>query len=191
MSPETKVQITHTLSRLKGTCNLDNTPRHRQESKHFPGENGSGNKGIGRGFTSYGPQAGDLERVRLHPPTWLPKASTSASPGLSGAVTSRGSTLLSATNVTFQESSTSYPLESLFPPGNQILFKALPTGQGKPDPTPDLCKKLVWGEQRRRKGGRGPSLRAGRGPGASWGPGWAPRAPLSAPEQRHRQPSRL
>lgn len=69
----------------------------------------------------------------------------------------------------------------MLPPGNQILSKALPTGQGKPDPTPDLFKKLVWGEQRR--------LRAERpeppGRGASWGPGWAPRAPLSAPEQRH------
>lgn len=61
----------------------------------------------------------------------------------------------------------------MFPPGNQILFTALPTGQGKPDPSPDLCKKLVWGEQRRHRGGRGPSLRAGRVLGSGLG---APRA---------------
>lgn len=49
-----------------------------------------------------------------------------------------------------------------------------------------ICARNLFGENKEGTGAEG--ARAS-GPGASWGPGWAPRAPLSAREQRHRQPS--
>lgn len=115
-----------------------------------------------------------MERVRLHPPAWLPKASTSGSPGLSGAVTSRGSTLLSATNVTFQESSISYPLESLcFLPETRFFSRHCQQAR-ESRIQPLICARNLFGENKEGAGAEGarasgpgagrarPGVRAGR-----------------------------
>lgn len=120
--------------------------------------------------------------MRPHSPAWLPKASNSRSPGLSGAVTGRGSTFLSATNVTFQESSTSSPLESLcFLPETRFFSRHCQQAR-ESRIQPPICARNLFGENKEDSGRKGPEP---PGSGAYWGPGWAPRAPLSAPEQRH------
>lgn len=55
---------------------------------------------------------------------------------------------------------------------------------------PLICARNLFGENKEGTRAEGARASGPGGPGAFWGPGWAPRAPLSAPEQRHRQPSR-
>lgn len=114
-----------------------------------------------------------MERVRLHPPAWLPKASTSGSPGLSEAVMGRGSTLPSATNVTFQESSTSSPLESLcFLPETRSFSRHCQQATSRIQPP--ICARNLFGENKEGAGAEG--ARAS-GPGCVLGSGLgAPRA---------------
>lgn len=89
--------------------------------------------------------------MRPHSPAWLPKASNSRS--VPWAIRGRHRPRFYfpvCHKCHVPRKFNQLPVgKFMFPSGNQILFKALPTGQGKPDPTPDLCKKLVWGEQRR------------------------------------------
>lgn len=89
LCPEAAVQIIETIQ-----------PRQRQKSKHLK-------KNEKRG------KAWDSWRRELVPQHGSLGGSTSGSSGLSRAVVDLGATLWPATNVTFQESSTSSPLERL------------------------------------------------------------------------------
>lgn len=110
-----------------------------------------------------------MEKVRPHLPAWLLKANTSGSPALSGAVTGRGSTFLSATNVTFQKSSTSSPLESLcFLPETRFFPRHCQQAR-ESRILPLICARNLFGENKEGSGRKGPSLRAGARPGVQAG----------------------
>lgn len=159
LCPEAAVQIIETIH-----------PRQRQKSKHLKKNE---KRGKGLGFVAKG----------TCPPAWFPRRQCQRFLWAVKSHRGPGCHSLACHKCHVPRKFNQLPLGKFtFPPRNQILFKAVPTGQGKPDPTPNLSKKLVWEEQRRRRGGGGLEP---PGQGASWGPGRAPRAPLSAPGQQH------
>lgn len=107
--------------------------------------------------------------MRPHPLAWLPKASTSGFPAQLEAIRGQGSTFLSATNVTFQESSTSSPLESLCFLLETRFFPRHCQQAKESRILPLICSRNLFGENKEGSGQKGPSLRAGARPGVQAG----------------------
>lgn len=129
LCPEAAVQIIETIH-----------PRQRQKSKYFFKKNGKGGK------------AWDFWRRELIPQRGSLGGSTSGSSGLSRAVVDLG-----ATNVTFQESSTNSPLESLhFLPETRFFSRQCQQAR-ESRIQPPICVRNLFGKNKEDAGAEGAS----------------------------------